>query len=355
MCFHLQQFPVIEKNYLFYDFLYVKLIDRRDIVSRQFSLFEKDYEYFETGNQPDKYDLIIDIGRFSPPDHGYLIENDKFLCSDTYIYSEKRYKFARFSYLIRFLPDNSIYANIFPNFFGNRVFHHLLLDYLINIKMSQKGFSNIHAAAITQNDEAIIISGPGGAGKTSFTLYCVGLGCRILGDDRVFLRDGMVSEFPECPGISSANSGYIRQYLSLKARCLLGINAFVRLLSCGYVGSLLSCSFKDIFDEQFLGRKAKLKTILILQPGTTFKVEKIDKNAACHYLMLNQQFEDRFITEMIFNYSFINCGNQLLQYLKEYESRLSKNLSGGLEAYFIEVPAGNYVSVNLWLKKRFSS
>lgn len=343
---------MFQRNFLLYDELKIKVIDRRGYFSRNFSLFEKDYEYFETEKKFEQYDLIIDLGAFSKPKEGLVVENDKFLCSETFIYSEKKYKVAKFSFQINFLPDGSMYVNIDPNFFANRVIHQLLIDFLVNIKLNQKNFSNMHTAAITKNEKGILISGPGGAGKTSFTLSSISQGCEILGDDRIYIKNGFVYEFPECLGISSGNYKYIYPYIRLKTKLLIQLNNFLRILSLNYVGMPISFSYRELFDKKFLGKKTLLTTIIIIQLSDHFEIEKSNKKLLSHYLTKNQQYEDRFIYDMIMNYSFLYPNNPLIEYVKNYHAKLLANLPENFDTYLIHYPDGKYDQISNWLKEK---
>lgn len=95
----------------------------------------------------------------------------------------------------------------------------------------------VHAAALAQKDRAILLAGPGRAGKTTLSLAGLSAGWRFIGDDYVLvdsggeapavaplfatarLRDDMVARFPNLAGKRTAIShdfGERRHELSLR-------------------------------------------------------------------------------------------------------------------------------------------
>lgn len=200
------------RNYNIYNSLYINLIDDRDIISQKMDLFAKDYDYFETecDHHPD---ITIIISDFDEKTDVYLLENDKFAVDSGYLFGKKKYKIAKFTYSIEICKSGSIITKISPNFFANRVIHHLLLDYLINIGLFSKGYSNLHCSGIEKDREAILLTGPGGSGKTSFALKCLEMNYKLLGDDRIFLKNGIAYPFPESPGIEYDNLNYIKSFI----------------------------------------------------------------------------------------------------------------------------------------------
>lgn len=60
--------------------------------------------------------------------------------------------------------------------------------------------TTIHASAVAIDGRGLLILGPSGSGKSSLALALMGLGARLVADDRVILAadaDGLVAD---CPG-----------------------------------------------------------------------------------------------------------------------------------------------------------
>ena len=335
------------RHYTMYDSLNIKCIDERDIISQKIDLFKKDYNYFRVDNNDP--DITINISKFHQKKNNYLIENDEYVINRGYLSGKTIYKVAKFEYSIEKEDSGDININVNPNFFANRVIHQLLLDYLINLMMFHKGYSNLHCSGIEKNQEAILISGPGGAGKTSFALYCLSKGYRLLGDDRIFLKKGIAYPFLECPGVEFNNSAYIKDFLSPKVKLLILINKIINIISLNYIGAFFSMKSSDVFPKNAIGEKSKVKSIIFLQPSNKFTVKTINREEIVKKLCINQIFEDRYMYKAIFNYSTAFPKNGFIRYINSYSDCLSSNLPEDLKGHSISFPKGDYESVNKWL------
>lgn len=63
--------------------------------------------------------------------------------------------------------------------------------------LKHRGLFALHAGAAARSGEAVVLSGQSGAGKSTTTLSLLLAGWSFLGDDALFLRDGMVLGFPD--------------------------------------------------------------------------------------------------------------------------------------------------------------
>lgn len=59
--------------------------------------------------------------------------------------------------------------------------------------------ATIHATAVAWDGRAVLIKGASGRGKSALGLMLMGLGCRLVADDRVFLRHQEAGVMVCCP------------------------------------------------------------------------------------------------------------------------------------------------------------
>jgi len=334
-------------HYSLYDALSIKYTDHRNCVYNSIDLFAKDYSNFLTDEQQNP-DLIINISKFD--DNARIsLENDKYGVNKNYFLGSKRYKCAYFSYDL-LIEGISMRVNINPNIFASRVMHQLLLDYIVNILLFHRGYSNLHSSAVAKGDSAILFTGPGGSGKSSFAFYCLKWGYQLIGDDRVFVKDGFAYPFLECPGLDYNTKGYIEPYISNKAKLIIYLNKLIKVISNNYVGMLFSLKSKDVFLDGVTAQKAaKIKKIIFLQPSHIFEVSSIDRDDLLLKFQVNQTYEDKPLFREIFNYSTVYPENIFLSYVNNYLNSLSNNLPQEFEAYLVRYPKNEYQKVNTWL------
>lgn len=333
--------------YSLYDALSIKYVDRRNWIYSCIDLFIKDYANFLTDEQKSP-DLIINISQFKD-NARILLENNKFGVNSNYFFGDKRYKCTYFSYDM-LIDGLSMEVNVNPNIFASRVIHQLLLDYIVNILLFHRGYSNLHSSAVAKDGSAILFTGPGGAGKSSFAFYCLKSGYKLIGDDRIFVKNGFAHPFLECPGLDYNTKEYIMPYISNKAKLVIYLNKLFKKISNNYVGMLFSLKSKDAFSDDVTAHEAaEIKKIIFLQPSHMFEVSRIDRDELMLKFQTNQTYEDKPLFREIFNYSTVYPDNLFLDYINNYFDLLSHNLPRNIEAYLVRYPKSEYEKVNSWL------
>lgn len=74
---------------------------------------------------------------------------------------------------------------------------YFLLNEVLNRLLIEQGFCAYHASSISLNEKAIIFIGESMSGKTTMSLKLASKGYHYLGDDRVFIRNGIVYSYPK--------------------------------------------------------------------------------------------------------------------------------------------------------------
>lgn len=344
----------MERYYSIYNLLNITLKDKRDSLSQRISLFEKDYDYFSTSEPFDKSDLIIELGEFTPRDDYNLIENDIYKVKDDYLFGKFKYKIADYQFEVsNFNKSNKegpVLLRIQSNLFGNRVIHEQVIDYIVYFLLNTRGICSLHASAVSKNDQSILFTGPGGAGKTSFSLSCLKEGFKFLGDDRILLSEGKTLGFPECPGFKSGNVHYISAIISRKNRMKLTLNRVLETMTLGYIDGFFYLKSREVF-PQYVGQKSELKTIICVQPSCKYEITPIDAERIIEHFYVNQLFENRRFLKHVYNYSTIYPSNELEKDLDRYALNLRNNVPKDVTAYEIRLRPEDYPRVNKWLRE----
>lgn len=202
---------LISKTYNVHDILRFKihwkekrntLIPRKILnkTNLKFSFFE---EQENTSVAPD-YDIILNIGKFSPDnsdcyliDHGYYVKNN-------YLYVKEKEGRAKWELEIIGIENTpttinfnikcpkSISGLLYPDFMAQNI-----LLKILELKLATKGYFLAHAAGIEKNNEAYIFAGRGGSFKTTITMEFIRREqFKYLGDDRIIIRENEVLSFP---------------------------------------------------------------------------------------------------------------------------------------------------------------
>lgn len=343
---------MIEKDYSIHNIITIRVKDYRNKISRSISLFEKDYHYFLVPpNTIQSPDIIIELGNFSPRSGGKIVENDIYYINDDYLFGSFKYKIAKYSFEVSNFNKESepVILRINPNLFANRVIHEQVIDFITHFLMNLKGYPTLHASAISKNGKAIVFTGPGGAGKTSFSLFGLKNGFKFMGDDRLILNNGTVFSFPECVGFHRENINYVSNILKKSDKLKLFLNDFINFVSRGFLGSCIYLKANDIFSER-IEHSSKIKTMIFIQPGSRFQMSKIDSNKAIEQLYVNQLYENRRFLKHIYNYSTIFPNNKLERSPDDYYNNLKINIPEDLEAYEVRITPNDYTRINEWLE-----
>lgn len=343
-----------KKYYSIHDMITIILKDDRTLPARNISLFEKDYNYFCKPNiNQNEIDLTIEIGNFSPKKNCKIIEKDIYKLKKSYLFRESSYKIAKYRFEFSNFEKNEtpILLRIHPNLPANRVIHMQIIDFVVYLLLNRNGYPALHASSVSKDGDAILFTGPGGSGKTSFSLFSLKNGFDFMGDDRIILNNGMVFGFPECVGFKRANSQYVANIIDKKSKMKLLINDLINRFSLGYIDGVYYLEAKNVFPQR-IQDSSHLKTVVCLQPSKKFQISEIDTDTVINKFYANQIFENRRFQQHIDIYSTIYPDNELVEHHNIYMKNLKDNIPKNLEAYEVRLGPNDYNLVNEWLEKK---
>lgn len=170
------------------------------------------YEYWTINRTEKKSDnhILIDIVK------DLSINYDNFIKGNGFDYCRIDEKFyIRIKDELVELHGQGQLSNQFKIRFTNSISKstaNLLLDSIFRLRMSASNIAAVHAACVSQNDQAILIPAWKSMGKTALALKFVQYGFSFLGDDRVWIDDsGIIYSNPRYVVIKDSNIEYLNE------------------------------------------------------------------------------------------------------------------------------------------------
>jgi hypothetical protein len=194
----------------------------------------------------DSADIDYYFGNFEKPPNLAKIGNNKW-CGEKTLFWQP---FAGMQVMVKnLLGETKVYLTKWFNVF--------IGEYLTNIlhtKFIQKNKTLLHCAAVCNGDDALLLSGFGGCGKSSLTYLLLKRGYDYIGDDHVVLsKDGRVYTFPTGMGID---------YNAINK---LKIDVGVRKKVEAKIRSLLPFVYSSVDINPIPYHSAKVKSIILLE------------------------------------------------------------------------------------------
>jgi len=174
-------------------------------------------EFITDINQPFSYfrsqefsnpDIILNVGDFTPRKNPCDIVNNKVYINNGYVFSSEIIDKHRCSFELIGLdtPTTIVNASTYSASLKNKLFpslmsQNLFLRPIVDYKLLQKDILSIHAAGVSQGDQAIVFCGRGGSFKTTLVMDMIRKsGLRFIGEDRLLLGfDSTVYSYPIYP------------------------------------------------------------------------------------------------------------------------------------------------------------
>lgn len=157
-------------------------------------------EFFK--GRPKRIDLVINQGDFEFDTSKYAKLGLKFFGGNNTLYLEYPFYGRPIQkLLIKNLQDDKTefkFTRVTHSMFGV----HGILNYILQVKLLQKGCTFIHAGGVTKGDKAFLIAAWSEMGKSSTIFGLAKQKFGVLGDDAVIVgKNGKIYSFPEKAGI----------------------------------------------------------------------------------------------------------------------------------------------------------
>lgn len=327
-----------------HDIMDFAVVDHKGYFNRRFNTFDTHYENFKCEGRLNECDLVIELGKFEPNlKNTYVVGDKKYYFSEDSLYVPREsYKGGKWRLQVNGINNGKTIAKIDCNALGRLTIPGHVIDFLIHLKLLEKGFPIIHASAISKNGVAFAFSSRGGGGKTTVALELASNGFNLLGDNFVMIHDGDVFAFPTSLSIFTYNlAPIVANSLNFKEKMSLTSKKMLFKGTMGYAKIFTKINPKRIFHE--IDSSSKLYSAFLLIPHTNnankkILVEEINFDEFINKIGYNQMLEFPYFCRYIEEYSYLFPQADLSQHWEKYKDSLNNNFPKDSSYYKVTVP-----------------
>ncbi|VVB54062.1 Uncharacterised protein [uncultured archaeon] len=193
------------------------------ILNKKFNLIDYlnvEHRFFEV-DSIDKPDIILNIGKFKPSNEDCYILDNKYYIKENYFYCKDSIDKTKWELEILGFESGDTVMNFdikVPGILGLLPIlgaHNLFISPLIDYKLSKKGYFLLHSAGLSKDKKAFLLSGMGGAFKTTLAMdFTRKAGFDFMGDERVILHGKNVLSYP----VGLVSFGYRCKFLQTEKK-----------------------------------------------------------------------------------------------------------------------------------------
>jgi hypothetical protein len=327
-----------------HDIMNFAVVDHTGYFNRRFNTFDTHYENFISERRLDECDLIIELGKFEPNlKNTYVVGGKKYYFSEDSLYvSRESYKGGKWKLQVHGINNGKTIAKIDCNALGRLTIPGHVIDFLIHLKLLEKGYPIIHASAISKNGVAFAFSSRGGGGKTTVALELASNGFKLLGDNFVMIHEGQVFAFPTSLSIFTYNlAPIVASNLNFKEKMSLTSKKILHKGTMGYAKIFTKINPKKIFPD--IDSSSKLHNAFLLIPHTHNVNEKIlvnemDFHEFVNKIGYNQMLEFPYFCRYIEEYSYLFPQAELSLHWEKYKDSINNNFPKDSIYYKVTVP-----------------
>jgi len=330
---------VKEKNYNIHDIIKFRIVDKTSFFYRYLNLLNTQLENFES-EKVDNPDFTVHIGNFVPSNQDCYILDDKYYVKKDYFYCKDSRKLSKFEIEIMGFENGPMKVNIKTNLPGSISVPVNIIDFLIHLKLNEKGFPIVHASSISKNCNAYLFAARGGGGKTTVSLNLLEKGFSFMADNFTILNNGHALSFLIPFNLFNYNlTPLIKKRCSKNDRIIIHLKYVFYKLTFGYIKMRTKVNIKEILPNQ-VGNRSKVKGVFLLIPRDRFHIEKISKEEFIKHMVFNQQndFTHLPFLNYLLAYSYMYPNSKITEHWNEYEENIRKNLPKNIDLYKVEVP-----------------
>jgi len=338
------ELTLVERYFNFHNILTLKVVDENGGFKKRFNRVHNEYKYFEC-EMIDDPDFIVYFRKKSLK----LLASQKYYFADQhvikndYLYCNDSHKRAKWELEIEgFNKVEQIVVNIYNNVFGSMFVTSYIIDRVLFLKACSKGYSFIHACAVSKNNQAYLFAARSGAGKTTASLHFIERGFKFLGDDYVILNKGDVLCFPTPLNMFRYNViPSVQRKVNTKTKVILFLTRLAYVTSLGYAKILTPLNIENLFSKDVIIDRSRLSGVFVVAPNnktSEVHVTSISENELIGHLMSNEKLDSFPFSTYMLEYSYVFPNSKIATYWNTYEENLRKNLRGNIPIYKIETP-----------------
>lgn len=301
-----------------------------------------EYDNYRSGPiHDDDLDFTIRITRKihgGYPANSYILD-DKFTLTADSLSTEDRYKLATWRILIRNL-EKSPSIEISPNLFGRLFVAGFFGDFFIQASAARKNIAIVHSSGTCQDGKAHLFVGRGGSGKTTIAMKMIEQGFQFLGDDFIFVRNGMAIPYVTPLNLFDYNmSDYSRKRLSSRQLIGFRLKRILFFMTGRYAKFFTRQNPMKAFPES-IGGMSRIERVHVIMPTTADDMvrERISRETALQYMMRNQMMDSKQMPRYALEHGFIEPKGELGEYWDKYQDTLKANFETVAEYWLVKIP-----------------
>lgn len=331
---------MIKMRYNIHNIIKFEVVDKRNYFEKKIDSFYNHFTYYRDYSDSENLDFIINISDFSPKNEGCRVLDGKYYVKEGYIFCEDTKKFSKWKIEISNLDSSPTLIKISTNFLGSISTLSNFSEFLVHLKMTEKGYPLIHASGVLKEKKGIVFASRSGGGKTTIATYLMGKGFKYFGDNFLILNDSKIYNFLSPLNLYRYNlTPLIKEHLSFKNKLSLSIKNFISLISGRYIKLSTELNLFSIVPEQ-IAIDGKLDTLLWIIPKCDFSIDKITKKELIDHLIYNQQIEFMHMPFLnyLYAYAYVFPNSKISNHWKLYEDSLNNAIGNNIKIMKVEVP-----------------
>lgn len=323
----------MENHYSLHNIVTFKVVGK---VSRRMAM---EYRNFESA-KVDHPDFTVYLGNFTPAKAGCQFLDGKYFIKPDYFYCEDCYKIGQWKLELSGFESGNTVARLHTNIVGSIAADMFIcaytIDPLIRFVMNQKGYSAVHAAAVSKDGQSYLFPAQSGVGKTTTAAYLAQEGFDFLGDDFVILHNGHVLSYLTPLNIFAYNlSPVIKANMRALDKVIIRLKNALYKATAGYMTIFSKLNPRDAF---VTGNESELGAVFFLAQGSKFAISKMDKADLVEHLFINYEMESFPSYKYMLEYAYAFPDSNIAAYWESYKANLNRNLPDDLPIYRVEVP-----------------
>lgn len=331
---------MMKMKYNIHNIIKFEVIDNRNYIIKKIDSFYNHFAYYRDYDNSKDVDFTINVSDYSPKNEECQILDGKYFVKEGYIYCRDNKKLSKWKIEISNLETSPTTVNIFTNTLGVVSTLSNFTEFLIHLKMTEKGYPLIHASGILIEKKGIIFASRSGGGKTTIVTYLMEKGFKYFGDNFLIINNNHIYNFLSPLNLYNYNlTPLIKKHLNVKKRFSIFNKNLISLISGRYIKLSTELNIYNILPEQ-IAIEGKLDTLLWIIPKSDFSVDKISKKELVDHLIYNQQIEFMHMPFLnyLYAYSYVFPNSTIGNHWKIYEESLTAAIGDNTKIMKIEVP-----------------
>lgn len=327
-------------RYNIHDIITFEVIDKRKYAAKKIDTFYNQFKYYREFSNSKNTDFIINISNFDPQNEECQILDGKYYVKDNYIYCKDEKKLSKWRIELSNWDKSPTTINISTNIFGNISVLTNFTDFLIHLKMAEKGYPLIHSSGVLIDNRGIAFAARSSGGKTTIATNLMERGFKYFGDNFIVLNSSQIYNFLSPLNLYTYNlTPLIRKNLTFRKKTSIFAKQALYIVSRRYLKLSTKLNLFEILPDQVINQ-GKLDILFLIIPKTNFSINKLDKKELIKHLVYNQQIEFMHMPFLnyIYAYSYVFPDSTIGNHWKIYENSLRDAIGDKVKIYKIEVP-----------------